>query len=66
LDEISHSVSEARPSLLPLLRSKNQLDLLAALVLAPTCVWSITELAARLMFFVFIADPTQTCSARRG
>jgi len=37
-------VSEPRPSLLPLLRSKNQLDLLAALVLAPTRVWSITEL----------------------
>ena len=37
-------MSERRPSLLPLLRSKNQLDLLAALVLAPTRVWSITEL----------------------
>jgi predicted nucleotidyltransferase len=29
---------------LPLLRSKNQPDLLAALVLAPTRAWSITEL----------------------
>jgi DNA-binding transcriptional ArsR family regulator/predicted nucleotidyltransferase len=43
-DDDIHSVSEPRPSLLPLPRSENQLDLLAALVLAPTRVWSIAEL----------------------
>jgi DNA-binding transcriptional ArsR family regulator len=39
------SVSERRPALLPLLRSENQLRLLAALLLAPERTWTISELA---------------------
>jgi DNA-binding transcriptional ArsR family regulator len=38
-------VSEPRPALLPLLRSENQLRLLAALLLAPERAWTISELA---------------------
>lgn len=38
-------MTERRPALLPLLRSENQLRLLAALLLAPERTWSITELA---------------------
>lgn len=38
-------MSERRPALLPLLRSENQLRLLAALLLAPERTWTITELA---------------------
>lgn len=40
-----HYVTERRPALLPLLRSENQLRLLAALLLAPERTWTITELA---------------------
>jgi len=40
-----HNVSERRPTLLPLLRSENQLRLLTALLLAPERTWTITELA---------------------
>lgn len=40
-----HDVTERRPALLPLLRSANQLRLLAALLLAPERTWTITELA---------------------
>lgn len=42
---IIHSVSAQRPALLPLLRSRNQLRLLAALLLAPTRRYTISELA---------------------
>ncbi len=38
-------MSERRPALLPLLRSENQLRLLAALLLAPERAWTITELS---------------------
>ncbi len=37
-------MSEVRPTLLPLMRSQNQLQLLASLVLAPTRVWSMADL----------------------
>ena len=40
-----HDVTERRPALLPLLRSENQLWLLATLLLAPERTWTITELA---------------------
>ncbi len=40
-----HYVTERRPALLPLLRSENQLRLLAALLLASERTWTITELA---------------------
>jgi len=40
-----HYVTERRPALLPLLRSENQLRLLATLFLAPERAWTITELA---------------------
>jgi DNA-binding transcriptional ArsR family regulator len=38
-------VSKPRPSLLPLLRSENQLRLLAALFLAPQASWTVSGLA---------------------
>ena len=40
-----HYVTERRPALLPLLRSENQLRLLAALLLTSERTWTITELA---------------------
>lgn len=40
-----HYVTERRPALLPLLRSENQLRLLATLLLASERTWTITELA---------------------
>lgn len=40
-----HNVTERRPALLPLLRSENQLRLLAAILLAPERTWTITELS---------------------
>ena len=40
-----HCVTERRPALLPLLRSENQLRLLASLLLTPERTWTITELA---------------------
>ncbi len=40
-------MSKPRPSLLPLLRSENQLRLLAVLFLAPQTSWTVSELARR-------------------
>lgn len=46
-NEKIRSVSAKRPALLPLLRSQNQLRLLATLLLAPTRRYTISELAAQ-------------------
>jgi len=43
--EYIHIVTERRPALLPLLRSENQLRLLAALILAPERTWTMNELS---------------------
>jgi DNA-binding transcriptional ArsR family regulator len=43
--EYIHIVTERRPALLPLLRSENQLRLLATLLLAPERTWTMNELS---------------------
>jgi len=44
LSRYIQSVTERSPAILPLLRSENQLRLLAAILLAPERTWTITEL----------------------
>jgi len=44
LSRYIHSVTQRSPAILPLLRSENQLRLLAATLLAPERTWTITEL----------------------
>lgn len=45
LSRYIHNMTVRSPALLPLLRSENQLRLLAALLLAPERTWTITELS---------------------